>query len=481
MSTTLEQVEVWFSEVASDLEFASLRYVREHSEHLSVRRNVVNPVSVGEDEGVMVTVREGSGLGYAATCDLTREGIRRTTNRARDWARNAAAHSVMDYSKVALERVCRGEYRTPVEIPWHTVSLQDKIELLRCECERLKTDERVVDWGASLWHSETESLYITRQGTRIHQLVNQVVPMLSCTANQGSETVSRTFAGRGFCRQGGVEVLEETGFTRAAGGLVDEALELLGAPNCPTGRMDVLLAPDQLILQLHESIGHPLELDRILGDERNYAGTSFVTPEMFGHYQYGSELLNVTFDPNRPQEFASYAFDDDGLPARREYIIKDGILMRGLGGMVSQARMGLPGVANSRATSWNRPPIDRMANLNLEPGSASFAEMVSGIEDGILLQTNCSWSIDDSRNKFQFGCERGQRIREGELREVVKKPNYRGLSATFWRNLKRVGNDDTFEVLGTPYCGKGEPNQVIRVGHAAPACVFSAVDVFGGE
>jgi predicted Zn-dependent protease len=480
VSITLKQIEDWFRELTGNLEFGSLRYVREHSEYLSVRRNVIEPVSTGEDEGVMVTVREGHGMGYAATCDLTREGIRRATDRARGWACNAVAHSLMDYSKVPFESVCHGEYRTPVRVPWTTVSLQDKIELLRLECERLKTDERVVDWDAALWYSETESLYITGQGTRIHQIVNQIVPMLSCTANQGSDTVSRTFGGRGFCRQGGLEVLEQTGFSRAAPGLAEEALELLAAPNCPTGKMDVLLAPDQLILPLHESIGHPLELDRILGDERNYAGTSFVTPDMFGHYQYGSQLLNVTFDPSRHQEFASYAFDDDGLPAHREYIIKDGILVRGLGGITSQARIGLSGVANSRATSWNRPPIDRMANLNLEPGSTSFEEMVADIETGILLQTNCSWSIDDSRNKFQFGCERGQTIRDGELRGVVKKPNYRGLSATFWRNLKRVGNDDTFEVLGTPYCGKGEPNHVIRVGHAAPACVFSDVDVFGG-
>jgi predicted Zn-dependent protease len=245
--------------------------------------------------------------------------------------------------------------------------------------------------------------------------------------------------------------------------------------------MDVLLAPDQMILQLHESIGHPLELDRILGDERNYAGTSFVTPEMFGTYRYGSDLLNVTFDPSRPEEFASYGFDDEGQPARREYVIRNGILLRGLGGVVSQARSGLPGVANARATSWNRPPIDRMANLNLEPGESGFAQMVAAVERGVYMQTNVSWSIDDSRNKFQFGCEWGQLIENGTLTAVVKNPNYRGVSATFWRNLKMVGDLSTFEVLGSPYCGKGEPNQVIRVGHAAPACLFADVEVFGGE
>lgn len=245
--------------------------------------------------------------------------------------------------------------------------------------------------------------------------------------------------------------------------------------------MDVLLMPDQMILQIHESIGHPLELDRILGDERNFAGTSFVTPDMFGTYRYGSDLLNISFDPTRPEELASYAFDDDGTRAEKVSLIRNGILERPLGGAISQARAGMPGVANSRANSWNRPPIDRMANLNLEPGDATFDELVAGIEHGVVMETNTSWSIDDSRNKFQFGCERARVIENGKIRHVVKNPNYRGISASFWRNLQRVGNVGTMQVLGTPYCGKGEPSQVIRVGHASPACVFSDVDVFGGE
>ena len=147
--------------------------------------------------------------------------------------------------------------------------------------------------------------------------------------------------------------------------------------------MDVLLAPDQMILQIHESIGHPLELDRILGDERNYAGTSFVTLDMFGSYRYGSDLLNVTFDPTRPEELASYAFDDDGTPPSKVHLIRDGILERPLGGGISQARAGIAGVANARANSWNRPPIDRMANLNLEPGECTFDELIGGVERGV--------------------------------------------------------------------------------------------------
>jgi predicted Zn-dependent protease len=210
--------------------------------------------------------------------------------------------------------------------------------------------------------------------------------------------------------------------------------------------MDALLLADQMVLQIHESIGHPLELDRILGDERNFAGTSFVTLDMFGSYRYGSDLLNVTFDPTRPEELASYAFDDEGTRAERAYLIRSGILERPLGGAISQTRAGVAGVANARADGWNRPPIDRMANLNIEPGDSTLEEMITGIEHGVLMSTNSSWSIDDSRNKFQFGCD-----------------------------------ESTLEVLGTPYCGKGEPSQLIRVGHASPACVFAAVDVFGGD
>ncbi len=238
--------------------------------------------------------------------------------------------------------------------------------------------------------------------------------------------------------------------------------------------------PDQMMLQIHESIGHPLELDRILGDERNFAGWSFVKPEMFGSYQYGSALLNVSFDPELPGEAASYAYDDDGTPAAKAYLIRRGILERPLGGALSAQRAGLPGVANSRASNWNRAPIDRMANLNIEPGDASLEQLIAGTERGILMRTNTSWSIDDHRNKFQFGCEFGQLIENGKLTQVVRKPNYRGISANFWRSLRAVGDASTFRVHGTPYCGKGEPAQVIRVGHASPACVFADVDVFGG-
>jgi len=475
-----ERIEERFRQVTPAVDFCALRWVSERSEFLVVRQNVLQPVVTSEDSGAMLTVYDGGGMGYAATSDLSLSGLRHATEQARDWAQQSAGHSVVDFTKIMPDPP-HGEYASPELLPWHSMPLSEKIDLLRTECARLKTDDRIVDWDASLWYTEMDTLYLTADGGRVRQLFRYIVPMLSVTANIGAETQTRTFGGRGYCRQGGLEVLEQLGFRTAAPRLAAEALQLLRAPNCPSGTMDVLLAPDQMILQIHESIGHPLELDRILGDERNYAGTSFVTPEMFGSYRYGSNLLNITFDPTRAEELASYGFDDEGQPARREYLIQHGILQRALGGLTSQVRADIPGVSNARACSWNRPPIDRMANLNLEPGNASLDDMIAGVERGVYMQTNCSWSIDDSRNKFQFGCEWGQLIEDGKLTTVVKKPNYRGISATFWRSLKMVGNLSTFTVMGTPNCGKGEPNQVIRVGHASPACLFANVEVFGGE
>jgi predicted Zn-dependent protease len=474
-----EDVERRFRAAAPAVDFCSLRLVEERDEQLSVRRGVAQPPSTSLDVGAMITVFDDGGMGYAATSDLTSSGLRRAAGRACEWARAMRGRGLVDPR--ALVRPPRsGEFTSPVRRPWSDVSLGDKIELLRRLNERLKRHASIEDWEAGLWYGERETLLVRADGGRLRQRHAFVLPTLSASANEGADTQTRTFGGHALCRQGGLEVLEETGFLDAPERVAAEAVELLAAPNCPSGTRDLLLAPDQMILQIHESIGHPLELDRILGDERNYAGRSFVTLDMFGSYRYGSELLNVTFDPTRPGELASYAFDDEGEPATREEIIRAGILLRPLGGLSSQVRAGLPGVANARASSWTRPPIDRMANLNLEAGAATVDDMVGSVERGIYMRTNCSWSIDDSRNKFQFGCEWARLIEDGRLTTVVKNPNYRGISATFWRGLKAVGRPDTMEVLGTPYCGKGEPNQAIAVGHASPACLFAAAAVFGG-
>ena len=478
----LDTLRQRFSALRSDATFWSLRYVDERVRHVSVRQDVADPVSLSRDSGAMLTVYHAGGHGYAATADLSVAGLQAALDRAGAWARATARHSVLPE---APELAHASGQRTSLGVGETVPAISELLDLVQSESAAAKIDSRIVDWQASIEVCEADHLLLTNGGGEIHQQYRFLVPDASVTAHDDGETQGRSLSGRGFCRQGGRKVLDEARFVGAGLRLAEEALMLVTAPNCPTGPRDVLLMPDQMMLQIHESIGHPLELDRILGDERNYAGTSFVTMDMFGSYRYGSDLLNVSFDPSRDEEYASYRFDDEGTAATKTLLIERGMLMRPLGGTLSQQRAGLPGVANTRACSWNRPPIDRMANLNVEPsvepGGSSLADMVAGIERGILMKTNLSWSIDDSRNKFQFGCEWGQLIENGKLTTVVKNPNYRGVSATFWRSLARVGDASTLEMLGTPSCGKGEPNQAIRVGHASPACVFAGVDVFGGE
>ncbi|HEX6793238.1 MAG TPA: TldD/PmbA family protein [Casimicrobiaceae bacterium] len=463
-----------------DADYWSLRFVEETGQSFNVRKNVPQPLSFFTDHGVMASVYADGGYGYAATSDTSDEGLRNVLDRAARWAR-ASARFALDDSRTLPRPASRGEYASPSLLS-KLPSRREWFDLLAHESAGAGFDSRIVDWEALVDVREATHRLVTSEGGDVVQRFRFLFPSVGVTAHADGVTQQRSLNGyRGICQQGGIEILARFGFEGAGRRIAEEALELLVAPNCPSERMDVLLAPDQMVLQIHESIGHPLELDRILGDERNFAGTSFVTPEMFGRYRYGSELLNITFDPTRPEELASYAFDDEGTPAERTYLIREGVLQRPLGGAISQARAGLPGVANARADGWNRPPIDRMANLNLEPGDATFDDLVASIEHGVLMETNSSWSIDDSRNKFQFGCERARTIENGKLGGVVKNPNYRGISAEFWRSLARVGNADTIRVLGTPYCGKGEPGQTIRVGHASPACVFTNVDVFGGE
>ena len=465
--------------ISIDADFWSLRFVRETCESFAVRKNVPLPYAMSSDTGVMATVYADGGYGYAATADVSAAGLREALERATRWARQTGRRSLFD-SRTLPRPAPRGEYRSP-SLDAALPSRREWYDLLLHESEDAAIDPRIVDWEMLVDVRTATHRFVTSTGGDVIQRYRFVFPSMAVTAHANGDTQQRSLNGqRGICQQGAMEVLARFGFVGSARRVAEEALELLAAPNCPAGRMDVLLAPDQMVLQIHESIGHPLELDRILGDERNFAGTSFVTPDMFGSYRYGSELLNITFDPTRPEELASYAFDDEGTPAQKTFLIRNGILERPMGGAISQARAGLPGVANARADTWNRPPIDRMANLNLEPGDASLDDMVGSIERGVLMETNNSWSIDDSRNKFQFGCERGRVIENGKLGHVVKNPNYRGISASFWRSLAKVGDASTLQVLGTPYCGKGEPSQGMRCGHAAPACVFTSVDVFGG-
>lgn len=458
----------------------TLRFHRELQQTRGRRNDRLESPSLWQQLGVMVEIYHHGVITYAGTADVSAAGIHRTIEKARRSAEALGRHSLGSFQP-EVHPSTSGTYESP-----HLETLPqvhfDAVDELLIETNRsMANSDRITQRVSSLQLTEVDSLTISNTGAHRHQQFAYWTTAAAATAEKENEVQTRSVNGsHSHCYQGGIENLHIQKLCRDAAQAADEALALLAAENCPSGEMDVILAPDQMLLQIHESIGHPLELDRILGDERNYAGWSFVKLEDFGQLQYGSELLNVSFDPSLRHEFAAYAFDDTGARATREMIIEKGILKRALGSLESQARSGVPGVANARAASWNRAPIDRMANLNVEPGSTSLPDLISQVENGVMMMANTSWSIDDYRDKFQFGCEIGHRIQNGKITGIVKNPNYRGRTLQFWRSLKAVGDRSTVEVYGSPYCGKGEPSQIIRVGHASPACLFAGLNVFGG-
>lgn len=430
--------------------------------------------------GLIVEVFNRGAFGYAATSDLSESGIISAYQQATRMAIQASVYNIYNFD-LSVRPSESGIYRTPCDTPFSTFNRREVNDLLFNLTNTLRQSERVVSAFSIVSITERKSNFASTSGNLIEQEFIFTSTGLSATAIHDGQTQTRTDGGLlAFSYQKGLEALASEKMLERATRICEQAVELSEAEDCPSGFYPVVLAPDQMMLQIHESVGHPLEIDRILGDECNYAGWSFVKLEDFGSLQYGSELMNITFDPSISHQLASYGFDDSGARAQKEFIIKEGVLQRGLGGLESEVRSGVSGVSCFRTCSWNRAPIDRMANLNLEPGDSSITEMLSSVEKGIYMESNRSWSIDDYRRKFQFGCEYGRMIENGTLTKVVKNPNYRGISVPFWNSLKMVGNRDTFEVYGTPYCGKGEPNQCISVGHASPVCLFENVDVFGG-
>ncbi|KHD89817.1 MAG: Zn-dependent protease [Bdellovibrio sp. ArHS] len=465
------------NQVKTAADWVSLRHVTEKTTQRRVRDEKVDGNSVFFDQGVMVEVLVNGHFGFSGTSDLTESGIKRALGKAVAMARSGASQKVHNFT-TAQRPATQGSYSSPILRPMDSISAKEISDVLVDATCAMKVSDKILSRSAGAMIVETAFHSVTSSGAEVRQNFSIVSTDFSATAGGAGETQTRSDGGGlARCLQIGAEVFNRADILNRSKRIAEESVELLLADNCPNETLDLLLAPDQMTLQVHESIGHPLEYDRILGDERNYAGWSFVKPEDFGKLQYGSPLMNVTFDPTVADAMASYAFDDSGLPATKEFLIQDGVLVRGLGGLESQARLNLPGVANFRSASWNRAPIDRMANINLEPGTSKFQDMIASVERGVFMMANKSWSIDDYRNKFQFGCEYAKLIENGKITKTLKNPNYRGTTVKFWNGLKAVSENR--ETYGSPFCGKGEPNQVIRVGHTTPYCLFANVEVFG--
>lgn len=466
-----QYLETFLNQHQGQADAILVTHISDETQYYQARGGRADPCSIGTTQGYYLEIQTNGAKVYGSTPSM--QQLPNLFQMLKTRANVLKPHQLVDFSHQTPPQTS-GSYKSAnASSTLSARAIQDVL----CEYSHTLLNGGLFASEASCFQIHRESLSMHSSGAVIHQTMDASALHLSSTAEKAGETQTRTNGFRSL------QVPLEYHFKDAdevCQRIRTQALELVHAENCPNATLDLVLAPDQLYLQVHESIGHPLELDRILGDERNYAGFSFINLSDIGSLAYGSPLLNVTFDSNAASEMASYSFDDTGLKAEPLYIIKDGKLLRALGGGDSQYRCEAPGIACARQTSWNRAPIDRMANINIEPGSSSFDDMIASIENGIYMETNRSWSIDDYRRKFQFGAEYARLIKDGKLGAVVKNPNYRGTTLPFWHSLSHVGNADTKVPWGTLWCGKGEPNQIIRVGHAVPVCAFRNVEVFGG-
>jgi predicted Zn-dependent protease len=467
-----------FNKHKSSADFVAFKFIKEKTRDFSVRNGKTEELNDFIDQGLLIEVMINGHMGYGATSELTSEGIKYAFNKARSMTDNASKMSVFKFDK-RIRPPAKGNYATSRKIKLDSLSLTQIFDFLKTTSLALKKTDQIITATSDVMLIECSQNYFSSEGAEFNQEFDIIVNSMSATAHDGKESQTRSLhGGRGNCVQAGAEYFNLDAALRDCDEISTQALELLSATDCPTETCDLILAPDQMLLQIHESIGHPLELDRILGDERNFAGWSFVQPQDFGTLQYGSPMMNVVFDPTVTNELASYQYDEVGNKAEKKYLIQNGKLVAGLGSLESQIRSNISGVANSRSSSWNRAPIDRMANINLEGGTQTLEQMISGVEKGVIMYANRSWSIDDYRRKFQFGCEYGKLIENGKLTKTLKNPNYRGVTVPFWNSLTGLTNN--VETYGSPYCGKGEPSQVIRVGHSSPYALFKNIEVFGG-
>ena len=364
-----------------------------------------------------------------------------------------------------------------VEHPLDDVSLADKADLL------VAATGAAVDAGVELAQAsyqawDTEKWFVSSEGCRVDQHIVECGAVVDATAIGDGETQRRSYPGvRGQYGTQGWELVRSLDLVANAERMATEARALLAAPPCPAGTTTVVLDSGQVALQIHESVGHAVELDRILGWEAAFAGTSWLDPGQLGRLRFGSELMQITADATLPGGMGSFGYDDEGVPAQAVDIVRDGRWVGVLSGRDSAPQVGLSSGGMVRADGPARLPMVRMTNVGLLPGDSSLEEMIAGTDDGIYMQTNRSWSIDDKRLNFQFGCEIGWEIKDGALGRMLKNPTYTGIGPTFWASLDAVGGADEWTVWGVPHCGKGQPLQVGHTGHPAAPCRFRDVRV----
>ena len=464
--------------LAAGAGYADARVMEIRSESMDARNGVIESLDREERAGVGVRALVGSSWGFFAVPDVGSTAARRAGERATAVARASALVAGKDLA-LTPQPPATGHWDSDCrEDPW-SVSLAEKGDLL------VGVTTAMREHGADLAEAshrvwDTRKWFVSSEGTKVDQHIVECGAAMSATAVGENETQRRSYPGiRGQYGTRGWELIRELDLPANAPRIAEEARALLTADVCPSrDATDLILGSEQMALQIHESVGHATELDRILGWEAAFAGTSWLELGKLGSLRFGSELMNITADATLPGALGSFGYDDEGTPAHPVDIVRDGIWVGALSGRDSAA---LAGIATSggavRADGFDRIPMVRMTNVGLQPGSDSLQSMISATDDGILMDTNRSWSIDDRRLNFQFGCEIGWEIKGGKRGRLLKNPTYTAISPKFWGSLDMLGGSDEWTFWGTPNCGKGQPMQVGHTGHPAVPARFRGIRV----
>jgi TldD protein len=463
--------------------YADARIVAHRSRALTTKNGKIGSASDEESVGMSVRVIADGAWGFAASQNLSRAAVEATAAKAVDIARASARVKQHDL-RLAPEKPVQAEWTTPYQIDPFMVSVERNIDLLLKIDSELRAVDGVTLAEANLNFNREEQWFMSSEGTDIHQTKYTTGAGYCAYAFAGNEIQKRSYPNSygGQWQSKGYELIDELKLVENARRIGEEAVALHHGDQCPEGTFDIILDSSQLSLQIHESVGHPIELDRVLGIEANFAGTSFLTLDKLRKLRYGSELVNVVADARQEHGpgLGTFGFDDEGVPAQCTPIITNGLFTgylssRETAHTIGENRSG----GTMRAEGWNRLPMIRMTNISLLPGTKplNLEQLIADTDRGVLMQTNRSWSIDDKRYNFQFGCEIGWEIKNGKRVRMVKNPSYSGITTEFWNSLDAICSREQWTLWGTPNCGKGQPQQVMGTGHGAAPSRFRGINV----
>jgi TldD protein len=462
--------------------YADVRVVERAVESVTVKNGALEAAQARDSAGLGIRVLIDGGWGFSASARMEPDEAERIAREAADVARASAASrrqpTVLDDTHPA-----RGTYRTPLAEDPFAVPLDEKLRILFEADSIMGAVPGVsVREGSMEWSRERKT-FASSEGARLEQEITEVGAGIEASAVNDSELQVRSYpqAGGQFVT-GGFEAVRALDLPGQAQRVGEEAVALLDAPQCPAGEMTVILESSQLALQIHESCGHPIELDRVLGMEASFAGTSFLTLDKLDRLQYGSPLVNIDADATAPGGLGTFGWDDEGVPAQNVPIVASGLLVGYLTNRETAPRISRRSMGSARASGWDRIPIIRMTNVSMRPGAGgTLDDLIADTREGLYLDTNRSWSIDDRRLNFQFGTQAGWLIRNGRRTQLVRNPTYTGITPRFWGSCDAIAGPGSWVLWGVPNCGKGEPMQTGHVSHGASPARFRGVQVGVGR